>query len=552
MRSRVTTVRLILVAALFGPALGCNSILNEWLNPSIPGNFRENRTMSIRTALTVEDVPGTIPGATEPTHDDLVPKPVSYRLGPGDIVAIEIEELRQVGVPWQGRFQVSEVGELPLPVVGRLKVAGMTSLQIEDRIRERLIEDQILTDPKVLVLPLDVYEAKYMLFGVGVSASDNSPLRAGRISIVRPDLDVLEAINDVGGLNEFVTEVYIFRQEPPVDRGEPEDAPSGSEGTYEQEASLDTTAPSEADIAAPGADALAAGASEPGDDAILAPPTEPEKSAEEELLEAVIAQDTAAGQGDNAAPQGEPPQDADGATRSEDTEPDAAPDTLYIYQDGAFVPNPARSTQGDDRPRPVPVERLPLYEAIQSTVDWSRIAGETSYRIIRIPAEALRAGDPEYKVIVRPGDVIRIVSGEIGVYYVMGQVGRTGPFTFNAEQVTLKSAIAAAGGLGPLAWPTNCTIYRRHGLREQMIQVDLDAIFAGKEDDVTVLRGDIINVGTSPFAPWLARLRALTLPNPTATVGYAFTYSRNFADIDSFAVQPNPATRPSKFEQLFP
>ncbi|MCG3129862.1 MAG: hypothetical protein FLDDKLPJ_00599 [Phycisphaerae bacterium] len=526
MRSRVTTVRLILVAALVGPTVGCNSILNEWLNPSIPGNFRENRTMSIRTALTVEDVPGTIPGATEPTHDDLVPKPVSYRLGPGDIVAVEIEELRQVGVPWQGRFQVSEVGELPLPVVGRLKVAGMTPLQIEDRIRERLIEDQVLTDPKVLVLPLDVYEAKYMLFGVGVSASDNSPLRAGRISIVRPDLDVLEAINDVGGLNEFVTEVYIFRQEPPVDRREASETPSGSEATREEEeeAPLDTTAPS----------------------------AEPEKSAEEELLEAVIAQNTAAGQGDKAAPPGGPPQDAADVTRSGDSDADVAPDTLYIYQDGAFIPNPERAAEGDDRPRSVPVERLPLYEAIQSTVDWSRIAGETSYRIIRIPAEALRAGDPEYKVIVRPGDVIRIVSGEIGVYYVMGQVGRTGPFTFNSEQVTLKSAIAAAGGLGPLAWPTNCTIYRRHGLREQMIQVDLDAIFAGKEDDVTVLRGDIINVGTSPFAPWLARLRALTLPNPTATVGYAFTYSRNFADIDSFAVQPNPATRPSKFEQLFP
>jgi len=77
-------------------------------------------------------------------------------------------------------------------------------------------------------------------------------------------------------------------------------------------------------------------------------------------------------------------------------------------------------------------------------------------------------------------------------------------------------------------------------------------VFAGKQDDVEIRRGDIINVGTSPLAPWLARLRALTLPNPTATMGYSFTYSRNFADIDSFGAQPNPATRPKKFENLFP
>lgn len=232
--------------------------------------------------------------------------------------------------------------------------------------------------------------------------------------------------------------------------------------------------------------------------------------------------------------------------------PPSKADTLYIFEDGRFIPNPARQESAQGEGDAQPVERMPFFEAVQSTVDWSRIAGESQYRIMRIPAEALRTGDPAYMVIIRPGDVIRIVSGEIGVYYVMGQVNRVGPFTFNSEQVTLKSAIASAGGLGALAWPSRCTIYRRHGAREQMVQVDLDAIFAGKLDDIEIRRGDIINVGTSPFAPWLLRLRALTLPNPTSTVGYSFTYSRNFADIDSFAVQPNPATRPSKFEQLFP
>ena len=155
-------------------------------------------------------------------------------------------------------------------------------------------------------------------------------------------------------------------------------------------------------------------------------------------------------------------------------------------------------------------------------------------------------------IYIRAGDAIRIVSGEIGVYYVMGQVNRVGTFAFNAEPITLKAAIAAAGGLSELAWPDRCTIYRRLGQREQMIQVDLDRIFAGKDSDFFIKRGDIINIGTHPFAPFLRRIRDATLPNILSTTGYSFTYARNFADIDSFSVRQNPHNEPDRFPNLFP
>ncbi len=68
-----------------------------------------------------------------------------------------------------------------------------------------------------------------------------------------------------------------------------------------------------------------------------------------------------------------------------------------------------------------------------------------------------------------------------------------------------------------------------------------------------IRRGDIINVGTHPFAPFLSRIRSLTLPNPISNVGYSFTYARNFADIDSFAVQRNPANDVGqRFPLIFP
>jgi hypothetical protein len=90
------------------------------------------------------------------------------------------------------------------------------------------------------------------------------------------------------------------------------------------------------------------------------------------------------------------------------------------------------------------------------------------------------------------------------------------------------------------------------GGREQMVQVDLDRVFAGKDADFLIRRGDIINVGTHPFAPFLRSLRDLSIPNPVSNIGYSFTYARNFADIDSFAVQQNPANRPREIPSLFP
>ena len=85
-----------------------------------------------------------------------------------------------------------------------------------------------------------------------------------------------------------------------------------------------------------------------------------------------------------------------------------------------------------------------------------------------------------------------------------------------------------------------------------MIQVDLDRVFAGKDPDFFIRRGDIINVGTHPLAPFLQRIRGLTLPNPITNVGYSYTYARNFADVDSFAVRQNPHNEPGLVQQLFP
>jgi hypothetical protein len=95
--------------------------------------------------------------------------------------------------------------------------------------------------------------------------------------------------------------------------------------------------------------------------------------------------------------------------------------------------------------------------------------------------------------------------------------------------MTLKMAVAAAGGLGPLAWPKTCEVIRRIGKKkEEIVLVDLDKIASGEQPDFFIKPNDLINVGTHSTARWRAILRNAF----RATYGFGFVYDRNFGDID--------------------
>lgn len=566
---RVTgTLRLAVLGTVVSACAGCYSVLNGWLDPTTLGYFQEEATYEIRTSLGLEEVQSGIPGAEFPRRSDLVFEPSEYPLQGGDQLDIEIYELRERFIPFRMSARLSPTGNVNIPVVGRVAAAGMKVDEFEDYLRRVLQERDILKQPEVTVNPTFLQAATYSIFGIGVSAANNAPLRAGTFPILRPDLRILEAINQVGGLNEFVTDVFVFRMdgpetmpnvdadgasapgagtESPASLGSPRatrfdeigdfdkggfgssSVPPPEKGAYGAEESRTDTIPDapnrtrEDSVDANSVDASSVDASSVDDSGM----------ARDELLEAVEGADA------EAEPAAEKQELPDDLLEPQNTDP-------WIYVDGEFVRNENYEGVKEDHSR-----QALVLDAVTPTVNWSRIAGETDYRILRIPAEQLRDGNPEANIYVRPGDVIRVVSGEIGTYYVMGQVNRVGQFAFNSEPVTLKAAIAAAGGLAPLAWPDRCTVYRRLGQREQMIQVNLDRIFAGKDPDFFIRRADIINVGTHPFAPFLQRIRSATLPTISNVIGYGFTYTRNFADIDTFEPQVNPANRPDPIPQLF-
>ena len=78
-------------------SFGCE--VDNYMDPSKTGYFEFTpTTMPILTRLdAIESLPATISDAEPPTPDDLLPSSLQYRLAPGDVVRVEIDELKTSG-----------------------------------------------------------------------------------------------------------------------------------------------------------------------------------------------------------------------------------------------------------------------------------------------------------------------------------------------------------------------------------------------------------------------------------------------------------------------
>jgi len=145
--------------------------------------------------------------------------------------------------------------------------------------------------------------------------------------------------------------------------------------------------------------------------------------------------------------------------------------------------------------------------------------------VIRINVNELKEGNPKYNIVIRAGDVINIPNIEPGEFYMYGHVGRPGVYSLTGRKVTLKQALAAAGGLDAVAIPRRCDLVRRIGPNQEVtVQVDLTRIFDGEQPDIFLKPNDFINVGTDAVAPFLA----VTRNAYRASYGWGFVYDRNY------------------------
>jgi len=198
----------------------------------------------------------------------------------------------------------------------------------------------------------------------------------------------------------------------------------------------------------------------------------------------------------------------------------------WVFQDGKWVPMQVGApTVAKPMIRIEPREEAVgvVEEPPTGGMEW--VSG-TQTRLLKIPADKLMSGDQRYNIVIKPGDSIYVPVDVIGEFCIMGNVNRQGYIPITGRPMTLKMAVAAAGGLGPLAMPKRCEVVRRIGRKkEEIVMVDLDKIASGEKPDFFIKPNDLINVGTDATARWRAVLRNAF----RATYGFGFVYDRNFA-----------------------
>ena len=132
-----------------------------------------------------------------------LPDPVeSTTLGPGDMFTMDV-----VGEPDLPRdFQVASDGTVDFPYVHRLRVQGLEPQEVARALRDRLIAQQILTDPSIIV-SVKEYNSKRVTVLGQVQRPGSFPLT--------PGMTLVQAISNAGGLNAIANgdRVNLTRKE---------------------------------------------------------------------------------------------------------------------------------------------------------------------------------------------------------------------------------------------------------------------------------------------------------------------------------------------------
>lgn len=577
---------------------GCG---NKFFDPSQVGRFRPIPAVNvILDSLGVaEEAPVAWEGAEEPLPIDSVAIESDYIFRSGDVVSIAIFELLQEGVQYVNSYVVTETGKISVPEVGVVKAGGLTETQLEDHIR-KVLSPSILKDPSVTVTLVRSQQRAFSVIGDGVPlpgryfiprydfrltdalATAGGPRQFNvsyiyvsrfvgneqkapdsvnpgfgelELKVIEPETirPVLQRRNNVTPRAQYQwpkSNVVISSTEMVTD-GEYSRVPSNF-GQFNDSASRWLYAK---DVG------ISNGR-----------PALQEPASVEDILR-TLSEHTGGTNGLNGqagrGPVGRQSRPSVTPSGSQGTGELLNQDgnIEWIFQDGKWIPvqvGTPRPAEAEEEPTghiewifqngkwvpvqvgtPKPTEPVikmepgirlaapPKQEAPVLGVE-QEVAGT---RLIRIPADKLLAGNPRYNIVIKPGDSILVPVDIIGEFCIMGNVNRTGYIPLTGRPMTLKQAIAAAGGLGPLAWPKRCEVIRRIGRKkEEIVMVDLDKIASGEQPDFFIKPHDLINVGTHATARWRAILRNAF----RATYGFGFVYDRNFADKDFGTNRPFP------------
>jgi polysaccharide biosynthesis/export protein len=124
----------------------------------------------------------------------------TYVIGPDDVLNIDVWKEQEISrsVP------VRPDGKISLPLLNDVQAAGLTPMQLQTSIQERL--KKFIADPQVTVIVTQINSRKIFVLG--------EVARPGAFPML-PHMTVLQAISTAGGFSQFAKEsgVYVLRTE---------------------------------------------------------------------------------------------------------------------------------------------------------------------------------------------------------------------------------------------------------------------------------------------------------------------------------------------------
>jgi len=150
------------------------------------GQRPQKKDQEVSEAKKGVDVPGTSLGTAV--------DPKTYKIGAEDVINVRVWREPELSGP----IMVRPDGNITLPLVGELKVEGMTPDELGKAITEALKDK--LTRPEVFIQVQQVNSKKYYISG--------EVNRTGAFPLVTP-VTVFEALSIAGGLREYANQKNI-------------------------------------------------------------------------------------------------------------------------------------------------------------------------------------------------------------------------------------------------------------------------------------------------------------------------------------------------------
>jgi polysaccharide biosynthesis/export protein len=511
-----------LCAGLSGVMGGC-WMDQGFLDPSIAGRWQPTPTIMpiLDRIAAIEEDTGEMVEVTDPVPGDLIPLPVSYRIGAGDQLDVTLYDLIETNRPELYQVVVDARGFIELPQLGRINVMSLTTEEATDAIKQAM--RRLVAEPLVLVVAKAQRQQTFNVIG-----AVESP---GPYFIPRADYRLLEALTAGGRIDESIEQVYIIRQIPlseDVTKGQGVQQPGATPGgpstppadrSQDLMNTIDRIAPptQPPPPPPPAANPPAAPPSTPPADQ-----SQPAKPGPEPVVPLPGAEPAKPTPQPTPAPSAQPsqgqPKPPPVIELPDNTKP-ATPDT------GTAKPTPEGGGWIFVNGKWVQAGRGNQPEAGRATPPTQNLITQ---RIIRVPLKPLLQGKQTYNIIVRPGDVVHVPQPPVGLVYMAGQVARPGPYQLpSTGGLTIMRAIDAAGGFGTLAIPERIELTRLLDKnREATIMVDGRAIAQRTQPDVYLKPNDRINVGTT----WWALPLAVIRNGFRASYGFGFVFDRNLAN----------------------